>query len=466
MAKFGTNGNFIFGTYYGGKDEDIGNGIALNAAEEILITGTTKSTNLISTIGSYQSTGISGPTDNAFITKFGTAGLLNVSPNTGVCHGKQAVLTVSGALNYTWAPAEFLNTSTGASVIASPTANTTFTVTDNNGPGIGTVTVIIFPDPTIVLTDKTLCTGTGGLVLSGAGASTYTWSPATGFSSTTGSPTANPPIGTYTYVATGTDINQCVASASMVLTVAASPLVSASSDITICSGASTQLTAAGATTYQWSPATVPATGATVTASPAGTQTYTVTGSDGICPGKASIKITINPPPTVDAGLNDSIISGETYTIITTASQSGLTYSWRPASTSNASTAIVSPLSATTYYVKVTDPNECSSLEDSITIFVSINCSDVFIPDAFSPNGDGVNDVLELNILNKNCIEYMTFELYDRWGTMIFYTEDINTTWDGNFNGKKKSPGIYVYVFNAHLINGQVINTRSFISLYR
>jgi hypothetical protein len=176
-------------------------------------------------------------------------------------------------------------------------------VIESNGgcPGAPmTLNIQVVPLPTIVASDDAICIGSS-TTLSASGASTYTWSPATGLSGTTGSSvTANPTTNT-TYTITGTDGNGCINTTTVDVTVNPLPLVAASSNVTICEGASTTLTASGASTYTWSPSTdLSATsGSSVTASPTSSITYTVTGTDANgCINTDQVDVTVTPLPTI------------------------------------------------------------------------------------------------------------------------------------------------------------------------
>lgn len=88
---------------------------------------------------------------------------------------------------------------------------------------------------------------------------------------------------------------------------------------------------------------------------------------------------------------------------------------------------------------------------------------VFIPTAFSPNGDGLNDVL--NIMGQGIVS-MNLSIYDRWGQRVFQTNDINATWDGKFEGKELNSGVFAYKLFAVLADGTEVNQKGNITLMR
>jgi gliding motility-associated-like protein len=95
------------------------------------------------------------------------------------------------------------------------------------------------------------------------------------------------------------------------------------------------------------------------------------------------------------------------------------------------------------------------------VYVEIECGDVFIPNAFSPNGDSNND---LQCVLGNCIESMNFAIYDRWGAKIFESTSQNNCWDGTYKGKICNNGVYVYRLQATLKNKEFISKQGNINL--
>ena len=206
---------------------------------------------------------------------------INVSGNNTICEGQSTTLTATGASTYSWSPATGLNTSTGATVDATPAATTIYVVTgtSNGCSNTATFTVNVNPNPVIQTSGNVdVCSGQF-VTLSASGASNFTWSPSTALNTTTGASVVANPISTITYTVVGTD-NGCSASSSITVNIIAQPVVNVSASTTsICNGQSATLTASGADTYTWSPSTGLNTtsGSTVIATPSTTMTYTVTG---------------------------------------------------------------------------------------------------------------------------------------------------------------------------------------------
>jgi len=306
----------------------------------------------------------------------------------------------------------------------------------------------------------TICSGST-VNLSASGGINYLWS--TG--ATTSSITVNPITATTYSVATGTCV---IKDSSIIITVLPGPTVSISGNTAICYGTTTRLSASGGASYSWTP-TAGLSSPVIsdpTASPTITTTYTVTASNGTCSGSGSSKITVNANPSIYAGANVTINIGENYTITTLPDSSGLSYSWMPqVVSSTGSAAVVKPLSTTKYYVTATNVNGCSAT-DSIIVYVNLNCGTIFIPDAFSPNGDGENDVFFLMAQSSECIQSMIFDIYDRWGNKIFEATNLSSGWEGKYKGKEMDASVFVYSLQATLINGTSVSKKGNISLVK
>ncbi|MCZ8286589.1 MAG: hypothetical protein O9353_14150, partial [Bacteroidia bacterium] len=279
----------------------------------------------------YVVTGASGACTNS------TSVVINVTPtptvavtaNTVICSGTTTTLTASGASAYTWSPGTGLNTTSGSQVAASPTVTTTYTVTGSTGTCTHTnvVTVSIASSSVGVSSNTVICNG-GSTTLTANGSLPYNWSPATGLSSTSGSPVVASPSVTTTYTVTG-GVGTCTSTAAVTVSVALTPTVTALSNTTICTGNTTTLTASGASSYSWSPATglSAATGSAVTSSPPNTITYTVTGATGTCTNSAFVTVTIITSPTITVSSSTFICSGNSTPLVAGGSS---TYTWSPA----------------------------------------------------------------------------------------------------------------------------------------
>jgi PKD repeat protein len=156
---------------------------------------------------------------------------LSSAPSATICAGSSTTLSASGASTYSWAPATGLSATTGNTVIASPTATITYTITGSNGScaSTQTITVTVNASPTVAVTPTSMnICPLGSTPLAASGATSYSWLPTSGLSSSTGPNVTASPSASTTYTVTGTAANGCTSTATTSITVGAStplPLV-------------------------------------------------------------------------------------------------------------------------------------------------------------------------------------------------------------------------------------------------
>ncbi|HRS54458.1 MAG TPA: PKD domain-containing protein, partial [Bacteroidales bacterium] len=214
-------------------------------------------------------------TDNVIVNVY-TSPPVSASNDTSTCQGNPVILTAAGGNTYLWSTSE---TTASISVLPSTTTTYTVTVTDINGcSGTDNVVVTVNPIPLITASPSVanICIG-DSITLNATGGISYTWAPSVGLSNNSIPNPVTSPSANITYTVTGYNQYGCTNSANVNITVEAFPLLAITpSNATICSGQSINLTASGASTYNWSPSTglSSTTGANVTASPTITTTYT------------------------------------------------------------------------------------------------------------------------------------------------------------------------------------------------
>ena len=99
----------------------------------------------------------------------------------------------------------------------------------------------------------------------------------------------------------------------------------------------------------------------------------------------------------------------------------------------------------------------------VKIRVEDECGNLFVPNAFSPNGDEVNDIL---YVSNDCIKEIVFRIYDRWGRKVFESTDIKQGWDGRFESRKMNSAVFAYYLQATLRNGEKKTKEGNISLIK
>jgi gliding motility-associated-like protein len=177
---------------------------------------------------------------------------------------------------------------------------------------------------------------------------------------------------------------------------------------------------------------------------------------------------VSPLPTFALGATadkDTIFEGQSVQLYSLPN--GFSYSWSPSSTLNNSTfqnPIATPSRTTTYRVRVTDTGCVRTA--TITIYlIDVVCGppDLYIPNAFTPNGDGDNDEL---LVRGNNITKMTLRVYHRWGEKVFETSNLNEGWDGTYKGKECDPAVFVYYLDIECKGGETYQEKGNVSLIR
>jgi gliding motility-associated-like protein len=191
--------------------------------------------------------------------------------------------------------------------------------------------------------------------------------------------------------------------------------------------------------------------------------HTVVITDGSgCTYTDSIFVQIFPSPNAIVNADTTMIFGNP--LLLTAG-GGVSYQWTPNYAMDCDTCqspYINPEETTTYCVDVTDVNNCMN-SACVLVSVELVCGEVFVPSAFSPNGDGEN---ELECIYSDCMDSFAFYVYNRWGEKVFETESMNICWDGTWKGKELNSGVFTYVIEGYLINGERISQKGNISLIR
>ena len=288
--------------------------------------------------------------------------------DTFVCDGSSIVLTSSNGVSFSWAPNNgTLDDPNIASPTATPSTNTTYTVTATSSEGCISVKDVLVEVRNLPVADAgpdiSICFGEDTL-LSGSGDGLYSWTPANGLSNPTiANPIANPDSTTQYYF-TVTDTSGCSASDSLTITVNPLPIVSVGPDTTICEGEAVQLQASGATNYVWSPPTDLSNPliANPLATPTQSLAYEVVGTDNNgCENSDFIQIDLVPRPvTVVDGVNRLCVGGS----IELTASGGNTYIWNTGDST--ATISVSPQTPTTYIAQAV-VGGCVGFPDSITV---------------------------------------------------------------------------------------------------
>lgn len=342
-----------------------------------------------------------------------------------------------------------------------------------------TLNITVLPTPTLTLpTPPTICLG-DQITIDAPGALFYDWNPKISIINPNSSSPTFVPVETTTYNVFFYTNPECPNNDSLLVRVIRDLEAFAFPDAEICLGDSVQIFAtvvfdtSSATikpTYLWAPPieiSNPNSPSPII-KPTQDRQYTVTISYGNCPDDSyTINVDVGTPATVIADPDKTIIKGESTILGATLSNPGLPVSWRPTETldnPNIIAPLATPPVTTTYVVTIQD-GACIT-EDSMTIFVLEGCdgSAVRVPNVFTPNGDGKNDILKAYGIGISDITY--FRIYNRWGELVHESYDLNQGWDGSFNGKISNPGVYVYYLDVICVNGEKAIIKGNVTLLR
>lgn len=375
----------------------------------------------------------------------------SISIDTLICSGGTANLTATGGGTYSWTPAASINNPSASSVNATPTTSTNYTVSITTVDGCA-ATESVFVEVDVFLPTPTLTNDTGMcngeiMPLEAGGGRAYFWYPSINLSANTGTNvTVSPPQTTIYYVDVS---NACGTVTDSVEVFIQKPTAITSPDATICFNDTFLLWANGGNSYRWlSPGNLltPLNDSTL-ASPAPPQTYGVEVTDLLgCRDTAYTTISHYPLPFVDAGEDQIINFGDEVVLSPTHSDGG--FFWDSISSLSCMVCenpIAQPTTTTIYTANLLDKFGCL-VSDQVQIGVD---GVLYIPNSFTPNGDGLNDVFQP--AGKDITEFEMI-IFNRWGQKIFESNDMNLPWNGEFKGNPAQIDTYIWKIKFSDIN--------------
>jgi gliding motility-associated-like protein len=388
-----------------------------------------------------------------------------------ICAGSSATLTASapGAASYNWSDggSSTLNSYTSPTVIATPQTTTTYTVNGTLGSGGGlcaagsviTVSVVPSPSVTIVPGSSVICAGASvTLAANATGASTYTWN--------TGQNTASivvNPMATSVYTVTSSN-GLCSAQATTEVSISPGPVITVNSP-EICKGGTATLTASGANTYTWSNTNVTLNPQTV--SPANTSTYTVMGASTLGCTSLPVTSTVTVINVIANFFQTPVLDvypvNSTLELSNTSSGASL-YQWKSCD--------ASVFTNTTIAITLKDTGICciqlvaskAMCFDTITKCIRvIGESEIEIPNVFTPNHDGVNDVFKVKSLGLKALSCI---IYDRWGLKMSEWDTPEGYWDGRAKSGAVPSGTYFYIIHYTDSRSADHTDKGFLTLFK
>lgn len=387
---------------------------------------------------------------------------LTVSNDTLICIIDTLQLNAVGTGTFNWTPNYMISNVNIANPLVSPDVTTTYRVTLTDAFGcVGKDSVRVDVKSFVTLSggnDTTICTTDAVVLQLNSDALHYIWTPATGLNDPTlKNPTATPLV-TTTYHVVG-NIGKCIAEDDITITPVPYPPANAGPDQTICVGGSAQLNASGGSIYSWSPtafltaANIPNP---VSVKPTDNVRYVVTVRDVLgCPKAVKDTMILYVAKIkADAGPRDtSVVLGQPLQLGASGSTN---YAWTPTTWLDnpfISNPISLPQNNIEYVVRVSNAAGCFDT-DTILVKVFKVKPDLFIPNAFTPNGDGNNDIFRPIAIGMKSMDL--FQVYNRWGQMLYSGTGNGAGWDGTFGGKGQEAATYVwYAEGVDYLNNKI-----------
>lgn len=377
--------------------------------------------------------------------------------DTLICVPDAVQLQASGTGNFSWTPTTNMTGSLTATPVVNPTATTKYYVQLDEQGCINHDSVLVrvvhfvtlnpMPDTTICRTDQAqLWVSSDGL--------RYEWTPAATLNDPSlQNPVATPvdPVTTYQVTAR---IGSCSANTTIDVTTIPYPIANAGPDTTICYNTPAYLTGShDGSSFNWSPLASLLNANTLAphAYPVRTQEYVLTSYDTKgCPkpGRDTVLVTVLPKIIPQVTNDTMVVTGQPLQF---NAGGGVSYTWSPPTwldnpfISNPVGIYNSEIDSIRYIVSVYNEVGCFDTA-SVKVTVFKTNPYIFVPNAFTPNNDGLNDVLRPIAVGIKQIKY--FRIFNRWGQMVFSTTTNGHGWDGSIGGSKQGSNVYVWMAEA------------------
>ena len=392
----------------------------------------------------------------------------DITADMTICLGDVVELEATGGSDVIWSPTVGLGSPTAQLTTASPPESTTYTAlisSPNDCLSEEEVTINVVQSvpggqtyPTIYL-----CQGQGTFLEAGEGVS-YLWSPAELVTNPLSQNTfASPSVNTTFSVQIA---NVCGVGVDSVSVELIAPTADATGGGWMCRGETMELSASDGVNYSWTPSGLASspTAQTTQVFPIETTTFTVYVTDQFgCTGSTDITVQVWQPPYVDAGPNRSVDWLDEVRLFGTVDADTLW--WTPdewLSCNDCLTPEVEVQGAQWFVLESISPQGCTA-RDSVFLDVFYP---LYVPTAFTPNNDGVNDAFSIEGVDPRGF---WLEIFNRWGEQVFYSEDPDEPWVGNFQTKGSDyfvpDGVYLWRMRYELKDGPILKTGT-VSLVR
>jgi len=369
------------------------------------------------------------------------------------CNNDTIRLSASnGFVQYSWSPAYNIDSQSQQTVIVNPQIDTVYYLAAQNAEGCfiyDTVNVHVYTSPTIYLgSDTSFCQGQKVLLDAGTSFSSYFWS--------TGESTQQISVDKPgNYVIDATTNKGCHSFDTLrVVTVHTNPLVSLDKNPGLCSGSMRQLDAGSYSTYLWQDGS---TNRNFLVQGMGKYYVQVTDNNN-CVGSDTTIVTVIYPLPSKFLPGDSTICN--YQSLQVRPSTGFSkYLWSDGST----TSSIEVSKAGIYWLQVTDNNNCTG-KDTMVVFSKECLVGLYVPNAFTPNQDSRNDLFRARLFGV--VKHFEFRVYNRWGQIVFMSNDPGKGWDGKVSGIDQDPAVFVWICTYQLQGEQEKIAKGTVTLIR
>lgn len=394
--------------------------------------------------------------------------------DTLICNIDTLAIPVLNNGTFTWLPNRNILFPNTARPLVFPKDTTRYivTVSDNGCVNSDTVTVNVLPFIKVTLGSDTVICATDSLQLRPVSqALNYQWSSSAGNTISTVKYPVVLPQGNTSYYVTA-NLGKCQDRDTIHIKTVPYPVAKAGPDTAICFGTRIQLRGAvTGSSVSWTPVSslINPNTASPIAGPTYSTTYVLRVTDTLGCRKAAtdtLLILVSPPITANAGNDTAVLPNQPLQLRATG---GLRYSWSP-EYGLSDPSIAAPVAtldagidSIRYRIRVSDGTGCFA-DDDVLVRVYKTGADILVPSAFTPNGDGKNDLLHPLTVGISQLHY--FRIYNRWGQLLFTTTELGKGWDGIYNGAAQPANSYVYATEGVDYTGKTVFRKGTFVLIR
>lgn len=384
--------------------------------------------------------------------------LPNPSNDTLLCGAQSVMLSANtsgsvGPYSFLWSTGD-----TTQNIVENPTATTIYSVTTTDVCGNDTVAdiVVTVSEPAYQVFSDEICEGEqANPYILGLPGYSYLWS--TGDITDAIQIVLNQDSTLYVTV---TDTLGCTSDTNLTIIVHPGPQLVITNDTTMCFGDLMVLSASGADAFLWSNGS---SSANITVAPSHDSIFYVVGTNiGGCVSEDSVEVAVItlPEPEISS-LVDTLCLGTSTQLTVTGGQ---TYQWMHGGTDSVIT--IFPLVTTPYHVIATNSLNginCNVVANHVQLVE--RCNKFYIPNSFTPNGDGLNDMFGV-LGTIKYVEDFNFYIFDRWGQIVFQTKDPKQYWDGTVNGSIPGPTVFSYLVEIKEPGFDLLQLRGTVTLIK